>query len=114
MNSRTVTMVVVASLLAPCFASADFNSSSAQARTQVGSLSTQQLDGLNQKVFTDAFTAARIVGYDRSEIDQLKSDVQELKQENAQLRAQLTLIPAGNDARISSLETRFASLQEML
>jgi outer membrane murein-binding lipoprotein Lpp len=45
-------------------------------------------------VFTDAWITAKIIDYDRSEIDQLKADVQELKAENTQLRNQVASRPA--------------------
>jgi len=117
-----ITLLAATLLLAPGFASASFSDSSAQARSQVNSLSQQQLDSLNTRVFTDAFIAAKIVGFDRSEIDQLKADVRALKDENAQLKAQLSSRPVSvgyapadtQGDRIAALEAKFDALQGTL
>ena len=121
MKLRALAALLAALLLAPSLASAAFYDSASQAQSQVNALSQQQLDSLNGKVFTDAWITAKVIGYDRSDIDQLKADVQQLKAENAQLRAQLGSRPAtvpapvsSDDARITALEVRFASLQDTL
>jgi hypothetical protein len=86
-------------------------------------MSQQQLDALNYRDFTDAFIAAKIVGFDRAEIDQLKADMRALKEENAQLRIQFSSRPAasvaapaisGLEGRVAALEASFASLQSTL
>jgi hypothetical protein len=81
--------VFVARLLTPTAAFASFYDSAAQGRSQVDQLTQQQLDGLNGKVFSDAFITAKIIGCNPTEIDQLKSGVQQLRQENTQLRSKL-------------------------
>jgi hypothetical protein len=88
MNLRTLTAVSVA-LLTPSLTFADFNTNAAQARVQVSQLTQQQLDGLNGKNFSDAFLTAKIIGYSPSDIDQSKADVQQLRQETAELRSKV-------------------------
>lgn len=121
-NIMTVLLAALL-LLVPQFAFAAFYDSASQAQQQVDSLTQQQLDSLNNRVFSDAFIIAKIIGFDRSEIDQLKADVRTLKEENARLRAQLALpvsLPVGapslsaNDSRIADLEAKFESLHETL
>jgi hypothetical protein len=109
-------LVATAILLAPSLAFASFASSADTARQQVSQLTQQQLDNLNERTFSDAFLTAKIIGYDRSDIDQLKADVAALKQENAQLRAQLstgTTVSATTDADTASLEARVTKLEGM-
>lgn len=122
--NRVIAGLAVAVLFNPLIASASFADSAALAKQRTDALTPQQLDGINIKVFSDAFLTAKIIGYDRDEIDQLKADVQELKDENAQLRAMV----AGNtgsaaatdadipslDARVTKLEGMFAGLQDSL
>lgn len=123
MNHIISGLLAASLLLAPAFAHASFNDAAANARQQVNSLSQQQLDSLNARLFTDAFIAAKIVGFDRSEIDQLKADMRALKEENAQLRAQLSSRPAApvgfapsdnQNSRIAALEAKFEALQSTL
>ncbi len=113
--------ILAALLLAPASAFADFSASVDTGRTQAAGLSQQQLDSLNSRVFSDAFITAKIIGYDPSDLAQLKADVAALKQENAQLRAQISNQPAAAgavssslDARVAALETSFAKLQGTL
>jgi hypothetical protein len=121
MNWKSVVVLAaIISLAAPSFASAAFADASAVAKAQVASLSQQQLDSLNTKVFSDAHLAAKIIGFERSEIDQIKSELQALRNENAQLRAQLSgqaigaASPSSIEARVSALESSFTSLQGTL
>ena len=88
----------MAILLAPAAAFASFDQAKQGGQTQVQALTPQQLDSLNTRVFSDAFLAAKIVGFDRAEIDQLTADMQALKQENAQLRAALSSRPVAQVA----------------
>jgi hypothetical protein len=119
---RIISALLAASLLfAPVVASASFSQSVDIGRSQASALSQQQLDSLNSRVFTDAFIAAKIIGFDRTEIDQLTADVRTLKQENAQLKAQLSnrTVSVGSPAtdlsgRVSALEDQFNSLQGTL
>lgn len=123
MRYTMISLLLAATLLfTPAFAQASFSTAADSARSQVNSLSQQQLDSLNSRVFTDAFIAAKIVGFDRSEIEQLKADMRALKEENAQLRAQLAsrpaavgYAPADNQTdRITALEAKFDTLQGTL
>lgn len=118
MRIRTaIVLAAILSLIAPSFASATFVDASAAAKAQVSGLSHQQLDSLNTKVFTDAHLAGKIIGFDRSEIDQLKADIRSLQMENAQLRGQSiqTAAPASSlEARVAALENSFSSLQTTL
>lgn len=122
MKHTMVALLAAALLFAPGLASASFNDASTQARRQVNGLSQQQLDSLNARDFTDAYIAAKIVGFDRTEIDQLKADMRALKEENAQLRAQLgsrsaavAFAPTDNQSdRIAALEGKFDALQSTL
>jgi hypothetical protein len=121
MNRPLASLVLVVLLLAPAAAFADFNASVETGRAQAASLSQQQLDSLNSRVFSDAFITAKVIGYDPSDIAQLKADVAELKQENEQLRAQISNQPAATgaapssvDARVTALEISFAKLQGTL
>ena len=116
--------LLVALLLAiPHPASAAFIDSQQAGKTQVQTLSTQQLDSLNSRVFSDAFLAAKIVGFDRSEIDQLKADVAALKAENAYLKSQRatqpttimqTTVAPGLEGRVARLEAALTGLQNTL
>lgn len=122
MKITVVALIGAALFFAPGLASASFNDASTQARSQVNSLSQQQLDSLNARVFTDAYIAAKIVGFDRTEIDQLKADMRVLKEENAQLRTQLGSRPAAvgfaptdnQGDRVAALEAKFDALQSTL
>lgn len=58
-------------------------------RQRANALTQQPLDSTNAKVFADAFLTAKIIGYDRAEIDQLKADMQEFRRENATSRCSL-------------------------
>jgi hypothetical protein len=102
--SRLVAAISLFALV-PTFAFADFNSAATQAKTQVAALSQQQLDGLNPRVFTDAYIAAKIVGYDPTELAQLRTDVNQLRAENAELRSQLSSLQGtlGNVVRMLTL-----------
>jgi hypothetical protein len=106
-----VLTAAVLSLLAPSFAAAAFVDASQAAKAQVSTLSQQQLDSLNTKVFTDAHLAGKIIGFDRNEIDQIKAELQALRMENAQLRAQSAGQPVGSAAPASSLEARVSALE---
>jgi ABC-type phosphate transport system auxiliary subunit len=114
--------VLAALLFAPVFASASFEARAEYSRANVNSLSTQEIANLNTKVFSDAFLAARIVGFDRAEIDAIKAELQALRTENAQLRSQLSVgspapvtQPSSNlDARVTSLERSMNGLQSTL
>lgn len=114
-RAAAVTGIVL--LLSTSFAFADTSyEKSALAKQQVAAQSEESLSTLSMKVFVDAHTTARIIGYDRAEIDQLKRDVQELRNENAQLRGQAGSTSASPDieARVAALEASFASLQSTL
>lgn len=74
-------------------------------------------------MFSDAFLTAKIIGYDPTQIKALRSEVQELKQANAQLRAMIQTapitvtaqpVPFTLEARVAKLETSFAGLQNTL
>lgn len=116
--SALITSALFLVLSVPTLAFASFDESAAQGRTQVAALTEQQLDGLNTRIFSDAFITAKIVGFDRSEIDQLKADVQMLKQENAQLRASQGSQPVTQssslEGRVTALEINFTKLQSIL
>jgi hypothetical protein len=73
---RLLCLLLILGLLAPTASYAAFNDSTDRARVEVSQLSQQQLDSLNTRVFTDAFLTAKIIGYEPSEIDQLKADIQ--------------------------------------
>jgi hypothetical protein len=112
MRIRTViVLAAILTLAAPSFAAAAFMDASAAAKAQVSTLSQQQLDSLNTKVFTDAHLAGKIIGFDRNEIDQIKAELQALRMENAQLRAQSAGQPVGSAAPASSLEARVSALE---
>ena len=125
--NRVIAGLAVAVLFAPLVASASFADSAALAKQRTDQLTQQQLDATNAKLFSDAFLTAKIIGYDRAEIDQLKADVQALKDENAELRA-MSVGSSGNigtaeftdadlpslDARVTKLEGMFAGLQNSL
>ena len=104
-NAARLFAAIGFSLLLPSFVFADFDSAAAKARSQVAALSQQQLDGLNARVFTDAFIAAKIVGYDPSEIAQLRTEVSQLRAENAEFRSQMTSLQGllGNVVRMLTL-----------
>jgi len=121
MRIRTVIVSAAAlCLIAPSFAAAAFVDASAAAKAQVSALSQQQLDSLNTKVFSDAHLTAKTIGFDRSDIDQIKAELQALRSENAQFRAQATgqsvgASPASSlEARVSVLEGSFSALQGTL
>jgi hypothetical protein len=124
MNTRAIAALSLAIFLStPALALASFNDSVQRGQGQVASLTQEQLDSLNTKVFADAYLTAKIIGYDPAEIKQLKADVQLLRQENALLRAQLQASPAAGTAvvssvsletRVTKLETSFASLNDTL
>jgi hypothetical protein len=121
MRIRTVIVsAAVLCLIAPSFTAAAFVDASAAAKAQVSGLSQQQLDSLNTKVFSDAHLTAKIIGFDRSEIDQIKAELQALRSENAQLRAQASWQSVGAppasslEARVSALEGSFSALQGTL
>ncbi|MEK7994729.1 MAG: hypothetical protein AAB403_13070 [Planctomycetota bacterium] len=121
MNKRYVAGLISAVLLAsPAVALADFNGTAQRAQAQAASLTTEQLDNLNTRVVNDAYVTARIIGYDPSEIRQLRADVAALKQENAQLRAQVRSAPSASaaapdiEARVSRLEASMESLNNTL
>lgn len=119
---RVVAATAVVLLLSTSYASAETSwEKSALAKQQVGSQSEEALSNLSMKVFVDAHTAARIIGYDRNEIDQLKRDIQALRDENARLRNQSPVAPAaapitssGLERRVAALEVSFSSLQSTL
>jgi hypothetical protein len=102
-----ISAVLVAS---PALAFADFNDTAQRAQAQANSLTTEQLDNLNTRVVNDAYVTARIVGFDPAELAQLKADVAALKQENARLRSQGSVAPAGD----ATLETRVTALEVAL
>lgn len=106
--------LIALALLAPTFALAAFVDASAAAKAQVASLSQQQLDSFNTKVFTDAHLAGKIIGFDRSEIDQIKAQLHALQLENAQLRAQINGQPVAAVTAPTSLEARVATLEKSL
>lgn len=122
---KPICLLFFAALLAltpvTAFASA-FDDKNELARTYVDNLSQEQLDAIAGSHFRDAHRAALMIGFDRAEIDQLKRDVQALRQENANLRAQLNAAPANTalaapaslEARVSKLEHMFAGLQNSL
>lgn len=58
--------LLLALLLIPFPATAAFIDSQHAGKAQVQTLTSQQLDSLNTRVFSDAFLAAKIVGYDRA------------------------------------------------
>jgi hypothetical protein len=101
MSKGIAALLFAALLLAPLSAS----------RSQAASLSQQHLDRLNRRVFTDAWVTAKIIGHDRSEIEQLKADVRVLKDENAQLRVQLIQPRTVSATASSGLESRIAALE---
>ena len=113
-----IVLASVLALAAPSLASAAFVDASAAAKAQVFSLSQQQLESLNTKGFTDAHLAGKIIGFDRNEIDQLKADIQSLRNENAQLRTQGqsngTTPSSTLEGRVAALEMSFSSLQATL
>ncbi len=122
MNRSIVSGLIVSLLLTPAAAFAStFQEGVIIGRTVTAKATQQQLDSLNAGVFSDAFMTAKIIGYDRSEIDQMKADIQQLKQENAQLRAQLTQgtgtptpFAPSLEGRVAKLEASFSSLQGTL
>jgi hypothetical protein len=123
MNKIAAFFLAAISLTAPLFAFADFNSSVQVGKQQAASLSQQQLDSINARTFSDAFVTAKIIGFDRSEIDQLKADVRDLKEQNARLQAQLNSRPTATVSaapssalidRVTALETKMTSLQGTL
>jgi hypothetical protein len=122
MNTRYIAGLTSAILLlSPTFAFASFTDAAQRGQAQANSLTSEQLDNLNTRVVNDAFLTAKIIGYDPSEMQQLKADVASLKQENAQLRAQLqsvpataSAVPASLDARVTRLETAIGGLNSTL
>ena len=122
MNTRYIAALASAVLLlSPTFAFASFSDAAQRGQAQAASLTSDQLDNLNTRVVNDAFLTAKIIGYDPTEIQQLKADVAALKQENAQLRAQLqsapataSSVPASLDARVTKLETAVDGLNSTL
>jgi len=95
MNTRFVAWLTSAILLLlPTLAFASFTATAQRAQAQANSLTAEQLDNLNTRVVNDAFVTAKIIGYDPSEIRQLRADVAQLRRENAQLRAQVQSAPA--------------------
>jgi hypothetical protein len=65
----------------------------------------------------DSYVTARIVGFDPAELAQLKADVAALKQENARLRSQGSVAPAGDatlETRVTALEVALSGLQGTL
>ena len=121
MNTRHVAALTLAVLLlSPTLAFASFTDTAQRAQSQANSLTAEQLDNLNTRVINDAFVTAKIIGYDPSEIQQLRADVSQLRQENAQLRALVQAAPVTAsapstlEARVSALEISFTSLQGTL
>jgi hypothetical protein len=109
-----ISAVLVAS---PALAFADFNDTAQRAQAQANSLTTEQLDNLNTRVVNDSYVTARIVGFDPAELAQLKADVAALKQENARLRSQGSVAPAGDatlETRVTALEVALSGLQGTL
>jgi hypothetical protein len=70
-------------LAVPTIAFADFADKIDRGRAQASGMTTQQLDALNTKVFSDAFIAAKIIGYDPAAIEQLRSEVRQQEQKSA-------------------------------
>src|SRR5882762_2214072 len=87
---RTISGILAAVVLsAPTLAFASFSESVSVGQAQVNGLSGPQIDALNSRVFSDAFLTAKIIGYDPATIQELKNDIRQLQDDNAQLRAQL-------------------------
>jgi hypothetical protein len=102
----------------PSAAAADtFQQKSEQARLDVASRSIPSLESLNNSAFIDAHIAAKIIGYDRSEIEQMKREIAQLRAENVQLRGQApaTTHFTGNlEARVAALEIAMDGMQGTL
>jgi cell division protein FtsB len=112
---------ILFALFVPLFAFASFADSAESARVSTANLSQQQLDGINKKVFSDAFLVAKIIGYDKAEFDQLKAEVQSLRAENAQLRSQgagssiaTSEYPSSLEGRVARLESAMLTVQKSL
>lgn len=128
MNTRYVAgLISVILLLSPALAFADFSDQAARAQAQAAALTSDQLNNIDSKAFRDAYLTAKIIGYDPAEIKQLKADVAQLKQENAQLRALVQAAPAQTapvasapvadmslDSRVTKLEGQFDGLNNTL
>jgi hypothetical protein len=122
---KTISGVLAAVVLsAPMLAFASFNESVSVGQAQVNSLTSPQLDGLNAHVFSDAFLTAKILGYDPATIQEMKNDIRQLQDDNAQLRAQLNArssspvaaapLNTSLDARVSALESKMSGLDDTL
>jgi len=122
---KTISWVLAAVVLsAPTLAFASFGEDVSVGQAHVNNFTSQQLDNLSPSTFYDAFITAKIIGYDPATIQELKNDIKQLKDDNAQLHAQLdarTSSPAAAaptntnlEARVSTLETKFSGLDDTL
>ncbi len=104
-------VALVAPLLAPATTFASLDDASAYGRAKADNLSREELANLNTKVFSEAWLTARIIGYDRSELDQLKAEVRQLREENTQLRARVEGLNGTLGLVVNMLTALLAKLQ---
>ena len=111
MNRTIGTLLSAAILLAPATTFASLDDASAYGRAKADNLSREELANLNTKVFSEAWLTARIIGYDRSELDQLKAEVRQLREENTQLRARVEGLNGTLGLVVNMLTALLAKLQ---
>ena len=104
-------VALVAPLLAPATTFASLDDASAYGRAKADNLSQEELANLNTKVFSEAWLTARIIGYDKTEIDQMKAEVRQLKEENTRLRASIEGFNGTLTLIVNMLTTLLAKLR---
>jgi archaellum component FlaC len=114
MNRAITGLIAVVLVLLPVSALAASSEDIEAARDRA---SSADLGSVNRSIISEAFLTAKIIGFDPEEVDRLKDDIRDLKQENEELRDMLAGGRAGaslnDDGTSSSLEDRISKLERM-